>query len=200
MSRSDGHVVEPRDVEATRARRAVGLQRSLLVKSRRVRDALVDDDVGRARVEQEVVGLAPDRHRHVEVTVAQRQRDPFWRRHVDRARVRRCERRRRNRRVRLDLGRDRNEIVVVIAVRDEAAKWEPVAVDLAPIGQIDRRASVVVVVGDAVGEAGLRIEVQRLGLAARRGDVEHVGRPAEYPGRAAVDRILRLLPRSRRSR
>ena len=49
------------------------------------------------------------------------------------------------------------------------------ASDAAPIGEVNRRATVVVVVRDFEREPGLRVEIERLDLAARGADVERIG-------------------------
>ncbi len=50
----------------------------------------------------------------------------------------------------------------MIAVRDDGMERKAVSVDLPPVAEIDRRPSVIVVVGDAVSEPGVGVEVERL--------------------------------------
>ena len=190
---TDLQVVEPLDVQAAGARRPVCLQHALFLEPGRLGDAFVDHDVRRARVDEKVVRRPVDRDRHVEMPVAQRHGDRRRPRHVDRARRRRYERSRRNGCLGHDRRRDADEVEGAIAVRDDAVEREPVPVDGAPVGQVDRRPAVVVVVGHPIGQARPGIEIDRLRLAALRRHVQHIGVTAVDLRRSAVCRALGFL-------
>ena len=64
---------------------------------------------------------------------------------------------------------------------------------IAPIGEVDRRAAVIVIVGEPIGKGGLRVEVERFRFSACGRDVEREGLERADPHAAAKDAALRGL-------
>ena len=114
-----------------------------------MRNAGIEEHIPRACVEQERIGRAVDPYRHVQVAVADGKRYRLGSRHVDRPALWNLERSGSDRVLRHYARRDLGDIECVIAVRCDAGESNAVSGNRSPVGEVDRRTAVVVIVGDA---------------------------------------------------